>query len=187
MSEELVFPSYIIRLAILGALLLLLLIAWNRIKDTFIGDWSHELQVSKLRKRPILMTIMKMYSNVQSSSPEQLSEDVRNELLVNLGLAYDRPTAYFVRLREEPRKLKQYLKDDELVEFFYSPHLWANRQLGEEYSFFEFFKKRQTGDEFLQHLERILDNFEKVIMSVRTEEKARDPYSIDVKKKSSQA
>lgn len=185
--SELVVPSYFIRIAILGALMLLLIIAWNRIKDTFIGDWDHELQVSKLRKRPVLMTIMKMYSNVQSSSPEQLSEDVRNELLVNLGLAYDRPVAYFVRLRENPEKIKQYLKDDELVEFFYSPQLWSNRHLDKEYNFFEFYKKRQAGDEFLQHLERVVDKFEKVIMSVRTEEKAGDPYSVDVLTKPNQA
>jgi hypothetical protein len=90
-------------------------------------------------------------------------------------------------LRENPEKLRQYLKDDELVEFFYSPQLWSNRHLEQEYNIFEFFKKRQTGDEFLQHLERVVDKFEKVIMSVRTEERASDPYSADVLTKSNQA
>ena len=126
MSSHIVLNNTVIQILWILSIYSLLRIASTRIVPRYsIFEWNYKTNVSKIKLKGNIVTLLQIYGKLISSSNEDLATIIRDEMSNNASIFFNKPTAYFVKYRSNRNIMASYFDDPILIDFLVNPKEWS--------------------------------------------------------------
>ncbi|MHA2089418.1 MAG: hypothetical protein ACW98K_01060 [Candidatus Kariarchaeaceae archaeon] len=158
-------PFLYIRVLWAISLILILWMSRQRLFHTLKQEWDINYQFFRPFRKNIVHTLAKLYVMLEDTNSIKLAEYVRQELCHNSAVTFNKPTAYFIRYREQRSVMREYFKDDNLLNFIANPNLWCLENGGIRYTLFGLKKDNTITPYFLSRLTEIIIIFQQQLYS----------------------
>ena len=171
MSSHIVLNNTVIQILWILSIYSLIRIASTRIVPRYsIFEWNYKTNVSKIKLKGNIVTLLQIYGKLISSSNEDLATIIRDEMSNNASIFFNKPTAYFVKYRSNRNIMSSYFDDPVLIDFFVNPKEWSENLLPTKKSFFSRFgKSPKINQNYMNNLKNIISRFENELLNKQSQ------------------
>ena len=167
MTSHIIIPNNYIQLIWVLSIFFLIRILTKKQNITHsLFDWNYQTKISKITLKSNKITLIDIFNKLLNTSNHNLPLIIRDEMINNASLYFNKPTTYFVKHRDDENIMQHYFNDMDLINFFQNPKKWSENRNSNDIHFFKrLFNRKYIKTTYINDLKYIISIFNNELLN----------------------